>query len=101
MKKQNETGMPEDIKTDLKHDTMEYAAAADGDDQLDTPNEDEEITADELNDLRENDADEEAYALNAAETDSQQDTDNFLTAPDEVDELEDDELDEEDIELRR
>lgn len=99
--KKNTTTDTQPISPELKHDTMEYAATADGDDQLDTPNEDEEITADELNDLRENDADEEAYALNAAETDSQQDTDNFLTAPDEVDELEDDDLDEENIELRR
>lgn len=89
------------ISPELKHDTMEYAAATDGDDLLDTPDEDEEITASELNELQETDADDEAYALNAAETDSQEDNDNFLTAPDEVDELEEDDLDEEDTELGR
>lgn len=100
MKKKTHTDS-QPTSPELKHDTMEYAATADGDDQLDTPDEEEEITASELNDLQETDADDEAYALNAAETDSQQDTDNFLTAPDEVDELEDDDLDEEDTELRR
>lgn len=84
----------EPIPPELKHDTMEYAAPADGDDQLDIPDEDEEITAVELKDLEEDDADDKAYALNAAETDSQQDPDNFLTAPDEVNELEEDDLDE-------
>ena len=30
------TNGEEDIKPDLKHDTMEFSAATDGDDQLDT-----------------------------------------------------------------
>lgn len=100
MKKQDtpDTGP---IQPELKHDTMEYAASTDGDDPLDIPEEEEEITASELDDLEEEDADDEAFALNAAETDSQQDVDNFLTSPDEVDELEEDDLDEEDIEPRR
>lgn len=78
----------EPIAPELKHDTMEYAASTDGDDLVDAANEEDEITADELNALEEEDTDEKAYALDAAETDSEADEDNFLTAPDDVDELE-------------
>ena len=99
--KENNTIETEPIPPELKHDTMEYAASADGDDQLDVPEEDEEVTSTELADLEEENPGDEAYALNAAETDSQQDEDNFLTAPDEVDELEKDDTDDEGIEPRR
>lgn len=100
MKKQEELNKAT-MQPELKHDTMEYAASTDGDDPMDIPDEEEEITAGELDDLEEEDADDEAFALNAAETDSQQDVDNFLTSPDEIDELEEDDLDEEDVEPRR
>ena len=91
--KKNKDNNPEPIAPELKHDTMEYAASTEGEDQLDI-NEEEEITADELYALEEKDTDEKAYALNAAETDSEGDEDNFLTSPDDFDELED--LEEED-----
>ena len=98
MKKKDAATMP--VAPELKHDTMEYAASTDGDDLMDI-NEDEEITADELSALEEGGADKEAYALDAAETDSTADEDNFLTTPDDVDELEEDEEDESNNESRR
>jgi len=92
---------PEPIHPDLKHDTMEYAASTDGDDKLDITDEENDITADELDALEEDDVDDEANALNTAETDSQVDEDNFLTSPDEIDEFEEDDIDEQDIKHRR
>jgi len=80
MKKQHETTPPHDIKTDLKHDTMEFSAATEGDDKLDTDDgtyEEEEITAEELYILEEDDVESLAYALNSAETDKQADSDNL------------------------
>ena len=99
--KNNNNIQTQPIPPELKHDSMEYAASTEGDDQLDVPEEDEEVTADELADLEEENADDDAYALNAAETDSEEDEDNFLTMPDDVDELEEDNPDDEDIEPRR
>ena len=86
----------EDIKTDLKHDTMEFAAPSDGDDVLDTDDatyEEEGINAEEL-DAIEDDAHNEAAALNATETDLQADED---TMPEEdwTDDLPDMKTDEE------
>ncbi|MEO6550046.1 MAG: hypothetical protein ABIN94_18735 [Ferruginibacter sp.] len=75
------------IKPDLKHDSMEFSAATEGDDLLDLDNEtaqeieDEEITSEELDLLEEDDADIQAKALISAESDSQSDEDNFLTEP--------------------
>jgi hypothetical protein len=69
----------EDIKTDLKHDTMEFSAATDGDDILDTDDaryEEEGITAEELEAINDDD-DNEAAALNAEETDRVVDEDNL------------------------
>lgn len=69
----------EDIKPDLKHDTMEFSAATDGDDILDTDvagYEEEGITAEELEAIDDSD-DKEAAALNAEETDRQADADNL------------------------
>jgi hypothetical protein len=96
--KKNKDATPEPIAPELKHDTMEFAASTDGDDQLDMVNEEEEITADELDALEEKDIDGEAYALIAAETDSESDEDNFLTSPDDFDELAEEDEDEEDEE---
>lgn len=70
----------EELKTDLKHDTMEFSAASDGDDKLDIDDEtyeEEGITADELDNLEEDDIDQQAKALNAVETDRQADEDNL------------------------
>ena len=79
---------PEIVTPDLKHDTMEFAAPVDGEDILDTPEEEEEITPEELDALYKNNDEEEADALNTATTDSMLDEDNFLIEPDQVDELE-------------
>jgi hypothetical protein len=80
----------EEVKTDLKHDNMEFAAPTDGDDVLDTDDagyEEEEIDAEEL-DALEDDADNEAAALNATETDLQADND-ILPEEDWTDDLPD------------
>jgi hypothetical protein len=69
----------EDIKPDLKHDTMEFSAATDGDDKLDIDDEtyeEEGINAEEL-DAIEDDPDAEAAALDATETDLAADPDNL------------------------
>jgi hypothetical protein len=83
----------EDAKTDLKHDSMEYAASTDGDDMLDTDDaayEEEGINAEELDALEDN-ADNEAAALNATETDLQADTD-IMPEEDWTDDLPDNEI---------
>lgn len=71
MKKEN-TNPEDEIKTDLKHDTMEFSAATDGDDALDLDDdtyEEEEISGDELDFLEDTPGDEEAAALDSVETD--------------------------------
>ena len=84
---------PAPIQPDLKHDNMEYAASTEGDDKLDLDNEtiqeieDEEITAEELQLLEEDDVDNQAEALNSATTDSLADDDNFLGEKGDEDEL--------------
>ena len=86
----------EEIKPDLKHDTMEFSAPSEGKDQLDTDDatyEEEEITPEELETLEDN-PDNEAAALNAVETDRQVDEDN-LPEEDWTDDISDDEADEE------
>ncbi len=81
----NNTKKP--VKPDLKHDNMEYSASTDGDDILDSDKEnildieDEEITAEELELLQGDHVDDQAEALNSAETDSEADEDNFLNEP--------------------
>lgn len=81
------------IKPDLKHDSMEYSAATDGDDPLDIDHESEEevesesITAEELELLGEDSQQDQAAALNTAELDSQADEDNFINEPEQPDEL--------------
>ena len=80
MKKESKnTKEAEDIRPDLKHDTMEFSAATDGDDVLDTDDssyEEEGITSEELDALNDSD-DNEAAALNAEETDNLADEDNL------------------------
>ena len=97
MKKQLKEKMEDDIKPDLKHDTMEFAASTDGDDKMDTDDatyEEEDITPDEL-DVLEDEPDNEAAALNAAETDRLVDEDN-LPEEDWTDDIKDDEEEDED-----
>lgn len=74
MKKRNDT---EESKPDIKHDTMEFAASADGEDKLDFDDptyEEEEISPEEIESL-DDEPDAEASALNAAETDRLTDED--------------------------
>ncbi|MBC7934807.1 MAG: hypothetical protein H7Y86_05530 [Rhizobacter sp.] len=94
MKKDQNT---EDSKPDLKHDTMEFSAATDGDDKLDTDDatyEEDGITEDELDAIDDDDANE-AAALIAEENDFEADDTNL---PDEdwTDDLPDNEEEEED-----
>jgi len=103
MQKQNNP-IPEPIKPDLKHDNMEYAASTDGDDILDSDKEtaleieEEQITAEELELLQEDDVDDQAAALNSAETDSLADEDNFLNEKEREEQFEDNSTDEEEEE---
>jgi hypothetical protein len=79
MKKQNDN-TEKDVKTDLKHDTMEFSATTDGDDQLDTDDEkyeEEGISIDELDALEDDDFDDQAAALDSVETDRTEDEDNL------------------------
>ncbi len=94
MKKKNNE--EEDIKADLKHDTMEFSAATDGDDILDIDDaayEEEGINAEELEAI-EDEPVMEAEALNAVETDRLADEDN-LPEEDWTDDLPDTDVDEE------
>lgn len=99
MKEQNKTN-PDPVKPNLKHDTMEYSAATDGDDILDADTEtkdeveEEQISAEELELLGEDDIDDQASALNTAETDSLADEDNFLNEPETKEVFEEEEDDE-------
>jgi len=78
--KTNQPKQEENIKPDLKHDSMEFAASTEGDDVLDTNNaldEEEDIKAAELEMLEDASIEQQAAALNAAETDRQVDEDNL------------------------
>ena len=90
MKKENQK-TPKDIKTDLKHDTMEFSASTDGEDRLDIDDagyEEEEISPEELEIL--DDADEnEAAALVNVENELTADVD-YLPEEDWTKDLEDD-----------
>ena len=100
MKKQEEHTV--DIKTDLKHDTMEFSAATDGDDKLDLDDallDDDGISGEELDYLEEDDA-EMGAALNAVETDRLADADNLPEESDEDDYYDNDAAAEEDPDER-
>lgn len=78
----NNENKGEDVKTDLKHDTLEFTELQDGtepietnDDPLNDPD-DENIQADELEALEDDDANE-AAALVATELDLQADEDQL------------------------
>ncbi len=84
-----------DVKTDLRHDNMEFSAATDGDDKLDADDfnrEDDGISGEELDALDNVSDTEMAAALNAVEMDRMVDAENL---PDESDE--DDYYDNEEI----
>ncbi len=85
MKKEEEN---HDEKTDLKHDTMEFSAATDGDDVLDSDDErreDDGISGEELDALEEGSDAEMLKALKAVEKDRLTDTDNLPEESDEDD----------------
>ena len=87
----------EAIKPDLKHDTMEFSAASDGEDKMDIDAEtyeEEGITSDELDTL-EDEPDNDAEALNAVETDILSDEDN-LPEEDWTDDVKDNDEEEDD-----
>jgi hypothetical protein len=68
----------EDIKTDLKHDSMEFAANTEGDDALDTDDatfEPGDITVAELDALAQGNIEEQEMALVEAENDRTADDD--------------------------
>lgn len=76
-----------DVKTDLRHDNMEFSAATDGDDILDADDfnrEDDGISGEELNAIEQDDL-EMAAALNAVETDRMVDAENLPEESDEDD----------------
>ena len=78
--KKNTLAAEQASESDLKHDSMEYAARADGDDKLDFDDvtyEEEEIAAAELEQLQEDSPEDQAYAQVPAETDKQVDSDNL------------------------
>lgn len=93
----------EDVKPDLKHDSMDFAASTDGDDALDIDDatyEEEGITAEEL-ELLEDDPENEAAALNAVELDREAD-DSILPEEDWTEDLPDnDPIDEDDSDYQR
>lgn len=80
MAKENQPTQDEEVKTDLKHDTMEFSAASEGNDTLDIDDEnyeEEAISADELDFLEDDKIENQAEALVTAETDRQADEDNL------------------------
>lgn len=80
MAKENQPKQDEEVKTDLKHDTMEFSAASEGNDKLDIDDEhyeEEAISADELDFLEDDKIENQAEALVTAETDRQADEDNL------------------------
>lgn len=90
---QNDKNFSEDIKPDLKHDSMEYAASTDGDDIMDPDlnGENDEVTAEELDILESDTPDEQAEALNSAESDRQSDNDVMFDVNDIEEEYDEDE----------
>jgi len=87
-----------DIKTDLRHDNMEFSAATDGDDKLDADDfnrEEDGISSEELDALDEDNETEMAAALNAVEMDRMVDAENLPEESDEDDYYDNDEEKEE------
>ena len=90
MKKENHD-QPEEIKTDLKHDSMEFSASTEGDDILDIDDDsfdENEISAEELEALDDDDA-VEAAAYVSVENELAVD-DDVLPEEDWTDDLPDD-----------
>jgi hypothetical protein len=85
----------QETKVDLKHDSMEFSAATDGDDILDDYDglfsDEEEISSKELKELNGLNNVEMAAALNAVENDRLTDSDNLPEESDEDDYYDNDE----------
>ena len=97
--KKNNGSVNDEAKTDLRHDTMEFSASTDGDDILDSDTknlEDDDISADELDFLEEDDEFAMAAALNEVEMERAVDVDN-LPEEDWTDDLPDNVVDEEEV----
>ncbi len=87
-----------DVKTDLRHDNMEFSAATDGDDILDADDfnrEEDGISGEELDALEDESDVEMAAALNAVEADRMADAENLPEESDEDDYYDNDEVKEE------
>jgi hypothetical protein len=96
-----------DSKTDLRHDNMEFNAnenelPVEQMSNMDVYKEEDEedITAEELNNLEEDDTDSQAYALDSVESDLQEDED-ILPEEDWTDDLPDNEDDDPEKEYQR
>lgn len=76
-----------DVKTDLRHDSMEYSASTDGDDILDDDLEieEEDISAEELDELEDESVENDEAALLAVEQDRLKDPENLPEESDEDD----------------
>lgn len=84
-----------DVKTDLRHDNMEFSAATDGDDILDADDfnrEEDGISGEELDALGDENEVEMAAALNAVEMDRMVDAENLPEESDEDDYYDNDEV---------
>ncbi|MCY7293094.1 MAG: hypothetical protein LH615_13025 [Ferruginibacter sp.] len=91
-----------DVKTDLRHDNMEFSAATDGDDKMDADdfNREEDGISGEVLDALEDESDVEmAAALNAVEMDRMVDAENLPEESDEDDYYDNDEVKEEEERL--
>lgn len=100
MKKQE--AKQHEVKTDLRHDTMEFSASTDGDDKLDLDDfsrDDDGISGEELDYLEENN-DAMTAALSAVESDRLSDSDNLPEEDDEDDYYDDDKPREGELESR-
>ena len=77
-----------EVKTDLRHDNMEFSAATDGDDILDADDfnrEEDGISGEELDALEDDNGKEMAAALKAVENDRLTDAENLPEESDEDD----------------
>src|SRR5260221_5652769 len=105
MKKKSKDNVKD--KTDLKHHNLEFTDEPVEeinrpitDKEINREEEEEGITAEELNTLEADDIDNQAYALNTVETDLKQDEDNL---PDEdwIEDLPDNDIEDTDDEYQR
>lgn len=90
--KKKTSDTPQEIKPDLKHDNMEFAASTDGDDPIALDfdeDEDDDISAEELSAIENASLDEKANALTSVEADRMADNDVFFDENDVDEDYED------------